>query len=156
MIMLPEHVDQPADLPPSIDRICPVMKLALSEARKTMASRAISSGRPARCIGTPAISPAFARLAASEAVQHAGLHRTRRNSINAHPEGSTPSSAADFVSPSTACLLAKVHGRARRALVAHRRGDVDDAALALAAASPASRASMPRIVPKTLVSNVAA
>jgi len=50
--------NQLAVLPPFTPITWPVMKLALLEARNTIAS-AISSGLPARLTGTPAISPAF-------------------------------------------------------------------------------------------------
>ena len=76
----------------------------LSEAVNTMPA-AISSGRPARFIGTPATSPAFRSalpvkrlsIPVSTGPGAAALTRT---------PNAAPSSAADFVRPSTACLLA--------------------------------------------------
>src|SRR5271169_3832740 len=95
----------PADFPPSTESTWPVIKAALSEARKTMAS-AISSGFPTRLSGTVETRPAFLsalpvkRLSISVSVGPGATALTRT------PEPAT-SSAADLVSPSTACLLAE-------------------------------------------------
>src|ERR1700692_4748608 len=84
--------------------IWPVMNDALREATNTMAS-AISAGLPARLRGTPATSPAFLsavpvnRFSSSVSTGPGAIALTRM------PDAA-PSSAADFVNPSTACLLA--------------------------------------------------
>src|SRR5262245_28133550 len=80
------------------------MKDASSDARNTMVW-AISSGLPARLRGTPAIKPAFLSalpvtrfsIPVSTGPGATALTRT----LNA-----APSSAADLVSPPSACLLA--------------------------------------------------
>src|SRR5207244_3365998 len=80
------------------------MKDALSDARNTMVW-AISSGVPARLSGTPAIKPFFLsalpvnRFNISVSIGPGATALTRTPNAGA-------SSAADFVSPSTACLLA--------------------------------------------------
>src|SRR4029453_10559870 len=95
---------QPAVLPPSAVRICPVMNDDSSEARK-MAARAISSASPMRPSGTVLPSAAFLsavpvkRLSMPVSVGPGATALTRTPELAA-------SSAADFVMPSTACLLA--------------------------------------------------
>src|SRR5580704_5233183 len=95
---------QPALLPPSAARICPVMNDASLEARK-MAACAISAGSPTRPRGTVLVSAAFLselpvkRLSMPVSVGPGAMALTRTPDL-------APSSAADFVRPSTACLLA--------------------------------------------------
>src|SRR5260370_40952569 len=84
--------------------IWPVMNDALREATNTVAS-AISAGVPARLRGTPATNPAFLsavpvnRLSIPVSTGPGAMALTRM------PDAA-PSRAADFVNPSTACLLA--------------------------------------------------
>src|SRR5712664_2472432 len=93
-----------AVLPPFTLMIWPVMNDALREVTNTMAS-AISAGVPTRLRGTPATSPAFLsavpvnRFSISVSTGPGAIALTRI------PDAA-PSSAADFVNPSTACLLA--------------------------------------------------
>ena len=81
------------------------MKEALSEETKRIAW-AISSGFPARCSGTFATKPAFLSSVLAKRFSIAvsigpGAMTFTRTPVPA------ASSAADFVSPSTACLLAE-------------------------------------------------
>src|SRR5882762_8008994 len=93
-----------AVLPPSTTYDTPVMNDALSDARNMMVW-AISSGLPTRLSGTVAARPAFLssvpvkRFSMSVAIGPGATKLTRT------PEEAA-SSAADLVSPSTACLLA--------------------------------------------------
>src|SRR5580698_6650841 len=97
--------DYEANLPPSIAMDAPVIYGALSEATNNMVC-AISSGVAVRLAGTVATKPAFA--ATSPPVNRLNI------SVSTGPGATaltrTPkaiaSSAADFVRPSTACLLA--------------------------------------------------
>src|SRR5947207_9186655 len=92
-------------LPPSTRYDAPVMNDALSDARKTMVS-AISSGLPTRLSGTVAARPAFLssvpvkRFSIPVSIGPGATMLTRT------PDEAA-SSAADLVSPSTACLLAE-------------------------------------------------
>src|ERR1700722_5693493 len=83
-----------AVFPPLTAMIWPVMNEALAEATKTMAS-AISSGLPARFSGTPATK----RSSIAVSIGPGAIALTRTPNV-------APSSAADLVNPSTACLLA--------------------------------------------------
>src|SRR5438876_9636775 len=93
-----------AVLPPSTRYDAPVMNDALSEARNMMAW-AISSGLPTRLSGTVAARPAFLssvpvkRFSIPVSIGPGATMLTRTAEEAA-------SSAADLVSPSTACLLA--------------------------------------------------
>jgi hypothetical protein len=117
-----------AVLPPLTAMTCPVMNEALAEAANTIAS-AISSSLPARFSGTPATSPAFlselpvnrSSIAVSIGPGATALIRT---------PNAAPSSAADLVNPSTACLR-PCRAMPRRAAMAHGRRQVDDAAASL-------------------------
>src|SRR6266478_6569566 len=145
--------DYEAVLPPLTLMTWPVMNDALREATNTMAS-AISAGVPTRLRGTPATSPAFRsaipvkRFSISVST---GPGATALTSTTAP----APSSAAAFVRPSTACLLATYID----APAAPRLPKVDDRLTML----PCPWASITRIscfrlriVPSTLVSKVAA
>src|ERR1700722_5101779 len=94
----------PASLPPSTTSECPVMNEAWSEARNSTAA-ATSLGSAIRPIGTPLAKVAFA----------SGVPVNRSSIPVSTGPGATiftltpvpaASSAADFVKPSTACLLA--------------------------------------------------
>src|SRR5258707_9695139 len=95
---------QPAVLHQSAVRICPVINDDFSDGRKT-AARAISAGSPTRPSGTLFASAAFLsavpvkRLSMPVSVGPGATALTRTPELAA-------SSAADFVMPSTACLLA--------------------------------------------------
>src|SRR6266481_8035469 len=94
-----------ADLPPSTGYDAPVINDALSDERKTIVC-AISSGLPTRLSGTVAVRPAFLssvpvkRFSIPVSIGPGATRLTRT------PDGAA-SSAADLVSPSTACLLAE-------------------------------------------------
>src|SRR5258708_37575125 len=95
---------QPAVLPPSTVRICPVMNDAFSEARKT-AARAMSAGSPTRPSGTVFTSAAFLSTVPVKRLSRAVSTGPGATALMRTPELAA-SSAADFVMPSTACLLA--------------------------------------------------
>src|ERR1700732_434042 len=91
--------------------IWPVMNDALPEARNVMAS-AISSGFAPRFSGTAATNAAFLSTApaslSATAVRRSSIAVSvgpGATALTRTPKGA-PSRAADFVSPSTACLLA--------------------------------------------------
>src|SRR5712691_10902796 len=99
----PAKFFQPTALPPSTETTWPVTNEAEAEARKTIA-RPISSGLPIRPSGTVDTSAALfwglpvkrSSMPVSVGPGATALTRT--------PEAA-PSSAADLVMPSTACLL---------------------------------------------------
>src|SRR6478672_959254 len=80
------------------------MNDALSDARNTMV-RAISWGLPARLRGTPAIKPAFLSALPVNRFSIPVSTGPGATALTRTPNAA-PSSAADLVSPSTACLLA--------------------------------------------------
>src|SRR4051812_21486672 len=98
------HDVYPAVLPPLTPTICPVMKGALSEARNTIVW-AISSGFPTRLSGTPAIRPAFRSAVPVNRSSIPVSIGPGATALTRTPNAAA-SSAADLVSPSTACLLA--------------------------------------------------
>jgi hypothetical protein len=67
--------------------ICPVMKSALSDARKTIVA-AMSSGVPRRRAGTPAARAAFLSAPPREAVQQLSLHGSGRDCVHTYAGGS--------------------------------------------------------------------
>src|SRR3981189_1226014 len=94
---------QPAVLPPSTVSICPVMNDAFSEARKTTA-RATSAGSPTRPSGTVFTSAAFLSAVPVKRLSMPVSIGPGATALMRNPELAT-SRAADFVMPSTACLL---------------------------------------------------
>src|ERR1700704_3239624 len=100
-----DHRNYWAVLPPSTRYEAPVMNDALSDARNLMAA-AISSGFPTRLSGTVPARLAFLsavpanRLSIPVSIGPGATMLTRTPDLAA-------SSAADLVSPSTACLLAE-------------------------------------------------
>src|SRR6185369_2453875 len=94
-----------ADLPPSTEYDAPVMNDALSEARKTMAC-ATSSGLPSRLSATVAVRPAFFSSVPVKRFNIPVSIGPGATMLTRTPDGAA-SSAADLVSPSTACLLAE-------------------------------------------------
>src|SRR5580700_9404263 len=150
--VLPEE-NHRAVLPPSTRYDAPVINDALSDARNMMVW-AISSGLPTRLSGTVAAKPAFLsavpvnRFSIPVSIGPGATMLTRT------PDAAA-SSAADLVSPSTACLLAEY----MEAPAAPVWPYVDDTLTML----PLRWASITRIscfmlssVPRTFVSNVAA
>src|SRR6266853_6726808 len=142
-----------ADLPPSTTYDAPVMNEALSDARNMMVW-AISSGLPTRLSGTVAARPAFLSSVPAKRFSIPVSIGPGATMLMRTPDAAA-SSAADLVSPSTACLLAAYMD----APAAPLRPYVDDTLTML----PLPWASMTRIscfmlssVPRTLVSNVAA
>ena len=100
-------VDQIAYSMPSCRRrrrCAPVMKDALSDARNTMVW-AISSGLPDAFERHARDQAGLPFVSAGKPVQHPGLDRTGATTLTRTPDAAA-SSAADLVSPSTACLLA--------------------------------------------------
>src|ERR1700733_4427661 len=95
-------VHQVADFPPSMERTWPVVKDDLLEARNTIAL-AISSGSPIRWSGTPATRPAFRSALPVKRLSIAVSVGPGATALIRTPKPAA-SSAADFVSPSTACL----------------------------------------------------
>lgn len=93
-----------ASLPPSTPMIWPVMNEAFSELTNTMAW-AISSGVPARLSGMPAIRPALRSAVPVSRPSMSVSTGPGATALTRTPEPAA-SSATDFVSPSTACLLA--------------------------------------------------
>src|SRR5258708_30083582 len=93
-----------AVLPPLTLMIWPVMNAALGEATNTMAS-AISVGVPTRLRGTPAASPAFLSAVPVNRFSIPVSTGPGATALTRMPDAA-PSRAADFVNPSTACLLA--------------------------------------------------
>src|SRR5882757_11295478 len=93
-----------AVLPPFTLMIWPVMNDALGEATNTMAS-AISAGVPTRLRGTPSTSPAFLSGVPVNRFSIPVSTGPGATALTRMPDAA-PSSAADFVNPSTACLLA--------------------------------------------------
>src|SRR3982074_2185448 len=96
--------DYEAVLPPLTLMTWPVMNDALREATNTMAS-AISAGVPTRLRGTPATSPAFLSAVPVNRFSNSVSTGPGAIALTRMPDAA-PSSAADFVNPSTACLLA--------------------------------------------------
>src|SRR6266446_3808508 len=94
---------QPAVLPPSAVSICPVTNDAFSEARKT-AARAISAGSPTRPSGTLLARAAFLSAVPVKRPSIPISVGPGATALTRTPELAA-SSAADFVTPSTACLL---------------------------------------------------
>src|SRR5258705_12817619 len=93
-----------AVLPPATAIVAPVMKDALSDDRNKIDS-AISSGLPMRLSGTPEIKPAFLSSLPVNLVSIPVSIGPGATALTRTPEADA-SSAADFVRPSTACLLA--------------------------------------------------
>src|ERR1700739_3921538 len=94
-----------ADLPPSTRYEAPVMNEALSEARNLMVL-AISSGLPTRLSGTVAARLAFLSAVPVKRFSIPVSIGPGATVLTRTPEAAA-SSAADLVSPSTACLLAE-------------------------------------------------
>src|SRR6266853_5054687 len=92
-----------AVFPPSTAIVAPVMNDALSDDRYTIAW-AISSGLPTRLRGTPAIRPAFLSSVPVNRVSMRVSIGPGATTLTRTPDPAA-SSAADWVSPSTACLL---------------------------------------------------
>src|SRR5947209_1125552 len=93
--------DQRAVLPPSTAIVAPVMNALLSEARNTM-TWAISSGSPTRLSGTPAIKAALRASVPVNLVSMPVSIGPGATTLTRTPDPAA-SSAADWVSPSTAC-----------------------------------------------------
>src|SRR4029077_11079641 len=104
MVLFPGVQNYEAVLPPFTAMIWPVMNDALGEATNTIVS-AISVGVPRRLSGTPATNPAFR---SAEPVNRSSIPVSTGPGATAltRTPDAAPSSAADFVNPSTACLLA--------------------------------------------------
>jgi hypothetical protein len=94
-----------AVLPPSTRYDAPVMKDALSNARNIMVW-AISSGLPTRLSGTVAARPAFLSSVPVKRFNIPVSIGPGATMLTRTPEEAS-SSAADLVSPSSACLLAE-------------------------------------------------
>src|SRR5258708_33475100 len=94
-----------AVLPPLQLITWPVMNDALREATNTMAS-AISVGVPTRLRGSPATSPAFLSAVPVNRFSNSVSTGPGAIALTRMPDAA-PSSAADFVNPSTARLLAR-------------------------------------------------
>src|SRR5216684_3882556 len=94
-----------ADLPPSTTYDAPVMNEALSDARNMMVW-AISSGLPTRLSGTVAAKPAFLSAVPAKRLSIPVSIGPGATMLMRTPDEAA-SSAADLVSPSTACLLAE-------------------------------------------------
>jgi hypothetical protein len=93
-----------AVLPPSTTYDAPVMNDALSDARNVMIW-AISSGLPIRLSGTVAASPAFLSALPVKRFSMSVSIGSGATMLMRTPDAAA-SRAADFVNPSTACLLA--------------------------------------------------
>src|ERR1700735_5872141 len=93
-----------ADLPPSTRYEAPVMNEAFSDARNVMVL-AISSGVPTRLRGTVAVRLAFLSAVPVKRFSIPVSIGPGATKLTRTPDAAA-SSAADFVSPSTACLLA--------------------------------------------------
>src|SRR5216684_4712092 len=142
-----------ADLPPSTTYDAPVMNEALSDARNMMVW-AISSGLPTRLSGTVAAKPAFLSAVPAKRLSIPVSIGPGATMLMRTPDEAA-SSAADLVSPSTACLLAEYMDAPAAPVWPY----VDDTLTML----PPPWASMMRIscfmlssVPSTFVSKVAA
>src|ERR1700732_3001631 len=94
-----------AVLPPSTAYEAPVMNDALSDARNMMVW-AISSGLPTRLSGTVAAKPAFLSAVPVNRFSIPVSIGPGATMLTLTPDAAA-SSAADLVSPSTACLLAE-------------------------------------------------
>src|SRR5579862_6432372 len=141
-----------ADLPPSTRYEAPVMNEALSDARNMMVW-AMSSGLPTRLSGTVAAKLAFLSTVPVKRFSIPVSTGPGATTLTRTPDAAA-SSAADLVSPSTACLLAEY----MEAPAAPVWPYVDDTLTML----PLRWASMTSIscfmlssVPRTFVSNVA-
>ena len=100
----PENLPYRAVLPPSAAKVAPVLKDALSDARNTI-TWAISSGLPTRLSGTVETKPAFRSSVPVNRVNMPVSIGPGATTLTRTPN-SAASSAAERVSPSTACLLA--------------------------------------------------
>src|SRR5580704_6615957 len=99
-----QHIAYRADLPPSTRYEAPVMNEALSDARNVMVL-AISSGLPTRLSGTVAARLAFLSVVPVKRFSIPVSTGPGETMLTRTPDAAA-SRAADFVSPSTACLLA--------------------------------------------------
>src|ERR1700730_11264207 len=150
---VPPEENHRAVLPPSTRYDAPVTNDALSDARNMMVS-AISSGLPTRLSGTVAAKPAFLSAVPAKRFSIAVSTGPGATMLMRTPDAAA-SSAADLVSPSTACLLAEYIVAPAAPVWPY----VDDTLTIL----PLRWASITRIscfmlssVPRTFVSNVAA